>query len=134
MYELLAIKEYEATRDLFLQNVETKTINMCFDDSDVVSEKNNFDFMEIGKKYDCKIVLFGDTNLMNIGEQVECFVLDSNVKVGTKSLVKVRVDTDVYYVYKNSVFDHPLAEKFMFEYTRKDLIQVDNVTHEDLLV
>ncbi len=53
MYKIIKIRNYAATRDIELQNLNTNTINLCFDDSAVVSY-NNFDFIEEGKVYDCK--------------------------------------------------------------------------------
>lgn len=45
MYKIIKIRNYAATRDIELQNLNTNTINLCFDDSAVVSY-NNFDFIE----------------------------------------------------------------------------------------
>ncbi|HDM9267860.1 TPA: hypothetical protein P0409_001894, partial [Listeria innocua] len=60
MYKLLSINDSIATRTMELENINTKKIDTCFDDSSLVSIDNNFDFMEIGKEYDCKIKLFGE--------------------------------------------------------------------------
>ena len=48
MYKIIKIRNYAATRDIELQNLNTNTINLCFDDSAVVSY-NNFDFIEEGR-------------------------------------------------------------------------------------
>jgi len=132
MYKLLSINQSQATRTMDLQNIKTQTIDTCFDDSDVVSDKN-FDFMEIGKAYECKMLLFGVAHMMGVGEQCECIVLDTDVKLGNKHFVKVRITGDIYYVYQDDVESDLSIGKFMFEYTRKDLIQVNDVLHADLL-
>ena len=41
-----------------LKNLETGALEECFDDSALKSDKN-FEFMEIGSTYECKIELFG---------------------------------------------------------------------------
>ena len=52
------------TRDVILKNIATGTIDECFDESDVFS--NDFDFIKTGEKYDCKIYLFGDKELLAV--------------------------------------------------------------------
>lgn len=58
MYELIEIVSTDVTRFLKLKNIESGTIEDCFDDSAVVSDKN-FNFMKINQLYQCKIKLFG---------------------------------------------------------------------------
>jgi len=57
-----------ATSFLTLINEVTGTIDECFDDSlvkDVSGAMKDFEFMEIGKTYDCKITLLGDFTKVN---------------------------------------------------------------------
>ena len=54
MYKLLSIDAAAVTRNLMLQNTETNTVEKVFDDSDLINEGETFEFMEIGKTYDCK--------------------------------------------------------------------------------
>ena len=132
MYKLLSIKEYEATRDVYLKNVITETTDMCFDDSALVSESDNFDFMEIGKQYECKIRLFGETDISKLGELVECLIVEDNIKVGRAIYVKVKVNNDSYYVDREQAIPFLATGKFKYRYTRKDLIQVGDIMHQDL--
>jgi hypothetical protein len=41
MYKVISIEEYTATRDIKLQNMQTVTIETCFDDSALVSDKKS---------------------------------------------------------------------------------------------
>lgn len=59
MYELKEIINDDVTRFIKLKNMDSGIVEECFDDSAVVSE-SNFDFMEIGHQYECKIKLFGE--------------------------------------------------------------------------
>ncbi|EFR87763.1 hypothetical protein [Listeria marthii] len=132
MYKLLSINESVATRTVELENSNTKTIDTCFDDSALVSFDNNFDFMEIGKEYDCKIKLFGEPTATKSKKSVDCAIIDDNVIVGNALLVKISVNNNIYYVSQEKVIPYLSARKFEFEFTRKDLIQVEDVVHEDL--
>lgn len=53
--------------------------------------------------------------------------------VGTKEMVKVLVENNEYYIPRKKVEKCLEKEMFFFRYTRKDLIQVDNVLHSDML-
>lgn len=85
--------------------------------------------MEIGKKYDCKILLFGDTKQSSNKEKALCRVVRDNVICGKARLVEVSVDGDRYYVPRRDVTEQLEKGEFYYYYTRKDLIQVDNVVH-----
>ena len=97
MHRVLSIDNDEMTRNIELENMKTGTIDICFDDSALVSDKN-FDFMNAGEEYKCKIKLFGNvtTNLQE--NAVLCKVVEKDVSVGTKKMVKVSVETDEYYI------------------------------------
>lgn len=132
MYQLISVNDAMMTRDVWLKNLETGTVDFCFDDSAVVDDKNNFEFMEIGKTYDCKIELFGE----KIGKSEKstiCQVLERNVKVGDGLMVKLKVDADIYYIPENKLRGYGDVKVIDYYYTRKDLIQVDQVVHGDLL-
>ncbi|MGX7047948.1 hypothetical protein RU86_GL000622 [Lactococcus piscium] len=127
MHKLLSIKEAVATRNLELMNLNTSTIDLCFDDSAVTSFKN-FDFMEINEVYDCKIYLFGE--LDDSGEHLK-YIKD--VTIGSKDVSEVSNDKgDVYYIDKISTIDFSYKEKLLnYKYTRKDIIEVNDVVHPD---
>ena len=127
MYKLLSVEEAVATRSLELKNLNTGTIDLCFDDSAVTSFKN-FDFMEINEVYDCKIYLLGE--LDDVGESVT-YIKD--VIIGTRDLSEVsNKKGDVYYIDKISISEFTNNEKLLnYKYTRKDIIQVNNTIHPD---
>jgi hypothetical protein len=135
MHELIEIRSAAATRDLVLRNLETGTVDICFDDSAVVSF-DNFDFMQVGKQYECKISLFGSLGK----EGIElCYLNDS--MVGLRNISKATTATkDIYYVRRDcatllSLNDSSIniGSTFTFHATRKNLIQVNDKIHGDYL-
>lgn len=58
MYRVVSIDRDEMTKNIQIKNLETGTVDICFDDSSLVSDEN-FDFMREGNEYECKIKLFG---------------------------------------------------------------------------
>lgn len=132
MYKVIFIEEDEMTRNIKLENVETGTIDECFDDSALVGD-NCFDFMEIGKEYNCKIRLFGNIVKEKVDKVVQCRVVCRHTFVGTGNMVKVLVNNDEYYIPQKKFSELEAVELFYFRYSRKDLIQVNDVIHADLL-
>ena len=132
MYKVISISDDEMTRNIELENSDTGTIEECFDDSALISDIN-FDFLTIGKEYECKIKLFG-TVVQNMQDKtVICKILSKNEMVGTKEMVKVLVENNKYYIPRKKVEKYLDNEMFFFRYTRKDLIEVDNILHSDML-
>ncbi|MDF2596929.1 MAG: hypothetical protein K0R05_2797 [Anaerocolumna sp.] len=132
MYKVIFIEEDEMTRNIKLENTETGTIDECFDDSALVGD-NCFDFMEIGKEYNCKIRLFGNIVKETANKVVLCQLVCRNTSVGTANMVKVLVNNDEYYIPQKKLSELGDLELFYFRYSRKDLIQVNDVIHADLL-
>lgn len=132
MYELIEIIENDATRFLKLKNIDTNKIEECFDDSALVSNLN-FNFMQVGQIYDCKIKLLGRPVDNRTDRSVTCRFVSKEITIGHKSLVKVQIDNSQYYISKQKIKDYLSGESFNFDFTRKDLIQVDNVIHADLM-
>lgn len=132
MYKLLSVNQSVATRTLKLENMSTGTIDVCFDDS-ALTTFENFGFMEISKEYDCKIALFGDVVEKKNDKSISCRVLDTNVSVGEKILIRVKLCQDIYYLPKGQLENCTENQIIEYSYTRKDLIQVNNVVHGDLL-
>lgn len=132
MHELIEIIENESTRFVKLKNVNTCAVEKCFDDSAVVSS-NNFDFMRIGQQYECKIKLFG-TPVDELRDNcVICWLVDKNIIIGQKAMVEVKVNNNIYYIIRQKVKDYLNDDFFYFKFTRKDLIQVNDIIHADLL-
>ena len=48
-------------------------------------------------------------------------------------MVKVLVEADEYYIPIKKVNDFLDSKEFYFQYTRKDLIEVNEIIHADLL-
>jgi len=97
MYELILVEDDEMTRIVKLRNLDSGTIEECFDDSAVVSDEG-FNFMKVGQKYECKIKLFGKVVEEANDKSVLCTIVDRNVIIGTKNMVKITVGDDEYYV------------------------------------
>lgn len=132
MYKIIKIRNYAATRDIELQNLNTNTINLCFDDSAVVSY-NNFDFIEEGKVYDCKMELLGNFEHTKSDSNVIVTILESDVLIRNTKYLKVSIDSDIYYILMSDTKNFNLTQYMYYHFTRIDLIQVDNVIHGDCL-
>ena len=131
MYRIKDIKEYKMTRSVILENLNTGTVDECFDDSALVSKKC-FDFIKIGKSYNCKMKLFGEVVNSNINAAVLCKIISRDIMIGSWKMLKVLIGQDEYYIPQNKLKNLDI-NSFYFKYSRKDLIQVDNVIHADLL-
>ncbi len=132
MYKIIKIRNYAATRDIELQNLNTNTINLCFDDSAVVSY-NNFDFIEEGTVYDCKMELLGNFEHTKSDSNVIVTILESDVLIRNTKYLKVSIDSDIYYILMSDTKNFTLTKYMYYHFTRIDLIQVDNVIHGDCL-
>lgn len=131
MYKVLQIIDYAATRDVVIRNIETGTVDICFDDSIMVSNKN-FGFIEVGNKYSCKIQLFGNLT-DNAGDKTLLCIINKIILVGGKKMAQVLVNEDIYYISQYQVKEIKEGETFLFLCSRKDLIQVNDVIHEDFI-
>lgn len=132
MYELIDIVDDDATRFIKLKNIDTDIIEECFDDSAVVSD-NNFEFMQIGQKYECKIKLFGKPLAERTSNSIICNVVNREVVIGQRAMVEVEINNSKYYIPRQKVSEYLDNEFFYFCFTRKDLVQVNNIIHADLL-
>lgn len=132
MYKVISINDDEMTRSVELENITTGTINDCFDDSALVSDKN-FDFLKLQNTYNCKIKLFGNVVQEMQESTVLCKIICRNAVVGIKNMVQVLVENDEYYIPIKNVTHISDIDYFYFKYTRKDLIQVNEVIHGDFL-
>lgn len=132
MYKVIKIHDYAATRDVELKNMDTGTIDTCFDDSAVVSY-SNFDFIEEGKIYDCKMELFGDFDRKKTDSNVVVTILESDIIIGNTKYFKVSIGSDIYYILMSDAKDFEVTKNMYYHFTRTDLIQVDAVIHDDCL-
>lgn len=97
MYKVISISDDAMTRNVELENSNTGTIEECFDDSALIGD-TNFDFITIGKEYECKIKLFGTVVQDMQDKTVICKIISKNEMVGAKKMVKVLVDNNEYYI------------------------------------
>lgn len=132
MYRVISICDDEMTRIVKLENTITGTIDECFDDSALISGEN-FDFLMLENMYNCKIKLFGNVSNEMQDEAVLCKIICKNAVVGTKNMVQVLVENDEYYIPVKKVAHISDINYFYFKYTRKDLIQVNEIIHADFL-
>lgn len=132
VYKVLKINDYVATRTIELLNEKTGTIDECFDYSGLTSDDVNFEFMEKDMSYNCKIQLFGKQVKENTAKSVQCKIMNQ-VKIGIRTLVQVLIGGDEYYISQKDIGTIVKEGLIFFEYTRKDLIQVDDVVHINLL-
>jgi len=128
MYNLININEHVMTRDIKLKNLDTNVENICFDDSALKSDHHNFEFMKLNQEYRCRIELFGDT-VSEVDERVVECIVNKEVKIGKFDYIEVFVNREIYYVEKSKVSQNI----FFFKVSRKDIIQVNDVIHPDLL-
>lgn len=135
MHTLLSTEQAMMDRYVTLKNLETGTEDYCFDRSNFPEDSHpGFYFMKQGGVYNCKILLFGDTDIKEGFPVADCRVLDPNVKMGNCRFVKVAVGEDIYYVYYKDVRDVVSNGYFRFRWLRKDLVQVDDVLLSDYYV
>lgn len=128
MYKLLEIKQYVMTRDLIFLNEDTNSIELCFDylfwDSYEV---------EIGKYYDCKILLFGELRtdknqkITKGTDEVACKIIGKE-RLSEINCYKVEVNKDIYYVAESDLKE--FKNEFNYLFTRKDLIYIHECDEE----
>ncbi len=134
MHRLISTKQALMSRVVILRNELTGTEDRCFDDSEFPGyEYEGFYFMEPGKTYECKIALFGDMEPSDAAEKALCRVLREDVICGRVHMVEVKVGQDIYYVRRSDVEGQRGQREFYFYYTRKDLIQVNDVVNHHLI-
>lgn len=135
MHTLLSTEQAMMDRYVTLKNLETGTMDYCFDRSNFPEDSHpGFYFMKRGGVYDCRILLFGRTTFKERATFVDCRVLDPNVKMGNCRFVKVAVGEDIYYVYYKDVRDVIKNGRFQFHLGRKELIQVNEVALSDYYI
>ena len=132
MFKVIKIDRCSATTFIDMVNLDTGTIDKCFDDSAVVSYEN-FDFMKEGEIYDCKIELFGTFKDAADSLSSEVIIIETGVTVGKSKYLKVMLGNDIYFIPETESKNIELKRKMYYGFTRKDLIQVDDIVHADCL-
>jgi hypothetical protein len=127
MYKVISITDYEMTRDVELQNMDTGEIDLCFDDSALFSKDINFDFMKKGEIYDCKIKLFGVIESEKNKSNLKC----RTIKIlDYCNMVMAETNEGIYYIPISEFPDREIKNEFYYSYSRKDLIEVDGILHK----
>ena len=132
MHKIIHINEGKMTKFVDLLNLDTGTQEEVFDDSSVVSY-NDFEFMKENGIYNCKIELFGKFESKKTDDNVEIKLIESGVVIGNTKYFKVLIKNDEYYILESDADGLEIKEKMYYHFTRKDLIQVDDVIHADCL-
>lgn len=77
--------------------------------------------------------MFGETVCDSTKEYTECRIISDNLKIGEIPMVEVELDNNKYYIPREKVVKHLKCDSLKYSYTRKDLVQVDNIVHPDLM-
>lgn len=126
MFEVTAIDERIMDRDIYLMNVVTEKEEECFDNSIGYSDDNNFMFMKIGSKYECKILLIGDQAKEENKEACKLFFTEEGlIKIGKCQFLKVYLGNEEYYILADEILFNDEDEYILFDFFRKDLLEVD---------
>ncbi|MCL2053028.1 MAG: hypothetical protein FWG90_01105 [Oscillospiraceae bacterium] len=125
MYKLLSVSNAQVTRYLSLENCETGKIENVFDDSDLNHQGQlDFYFMEVGKTYNCKLLLFAD-----IAECIICSYTDKSIIIGNEKFFQVKHNNCTYFISNNDFSKISNKDSFEFCVLRKELLQVDNIAN-----
>lgn len=131
MYELLNITDFQMERDVYLKNLKTGMVERCFDDS-VGSSNHSFEFMEISKKYNCKIRLVGDqVNKLDADTEEIMMNKTSMQRIGKTNFLRVEVRENEYYVLSSDIHLKGKYPYFFLRILRKDLLEVDGTVSYD---
>ena len=126
MFEVVNIEERMMDRDIELKNIVTNKVEKCFDNSKGYSDDNNFSFMKIGLKYECKILLIGDQPKEETDDSTKFLLAeDLLVKVGQSKFIKVYLNEDEYYILNEGLSIKKGDKYILFDFFRKDLLEVD---------
>ena len=126
MYKVIAIKEYEFTRDIIVESQKSKQQYTVFDDSDLIGN-DQFSFVKEQEIYDCKIGI-----LYEVNRSGKIFYVLSQEKVGKMNLFKVsNSDGDNFYL--PSTTDVKIGSQINLIVKRYDLLSVNNVINDRTL-
>ncbi|MCQ9209269.1 hypothetical protein [Granulicatella seriolae] len=126
MFEVTDIDERIMDRDIYLRNIVTEKEEECFDNSIGYSDDNNFLFMRIGSKYECKILLIGDQTKEENKEVSKLFFAEErSIKIGKHKFLKVYLDEEEYYILEDEIVFNDEDKYILFDFFRKDLLEVD---------
>lgn len=126
MYKVVAIKNYEFTRDIIVESQNSKQQYTAFDDSDLIGN-DQFSFVKEQEIYDCKLGILGEANPSG-----ETFDVLSKEKVGKMNLLKVsNSDGDNFYLPATE--DIKIGSQIKLNVKRYDLLSVNNIINDRTL-
>ncbi|MGM9905813.1 hypothetical protein [Lactobacillus sp.] len=126
MYKVIAIKEYEFTRDIIVESQKSKQQYTVFDDSDLIGN-DQFSFVKEQEIYDCKIGILYEEN-----HSGKTFYVLSREKVGKMNLFRVsNSDGDNFYLPATT--DVKIGSQINLIVKRYDLLSVNNVINDRVL-
>lgn len=126
MYKVIGIKNYEFTRDIIVESIESKQTYVAFDDSDLIGN-DQFSFVQVQKIYNCKLGIMG-----NIDSSGETYTILSREHIGKMNLLKVSNSCgDYFYFPANSKVE--IGDNIKLIVKRYDLLAVNNVINDRTL-
>jgi hypothetical protein len=126
MYKIIAIKNYEFTRDIIVESQKSKQQYTVFDDSDLIGN-DQFSFVKGQGIYDCKIGILGETSPSG-----KIFDVLSREQVGKMNLLKVsNSDGDNFYL--PDIKDVKIGSQVKLSVERYDLLSVNNIINDRTL-
>lgn len=126
MYKVVAIRNYEFTRDIIVESQNSKQQYTAFDDSDLIGN-DQFFFVKEQEIYDCKLGILGEANLSG-----ETFDVLSKETVGKMNLLKVsNSDGDNFYLPATA--DIKIGSQIKLNVKRYDLLSVNNIINDRTL-
>ncbi len=133
MYKFLSAACGDVTRHLKLENCETGNVDLCFDSSMLKhNNQSDFSFMKIGEIFECKILLFGNASDMSAPitqNGIVCETVKQNIIIGKLEVVQIVSNKNTYFVAADDIKNLKDLSQFVFDFSRKDLIQVDDIIH-----
>lgn len=126
MYKVVAIRNYEFTRDIIVESQNSKQQYTAFDDSDLIGN-DQFSFVKEQGIYDCKIGM-----LYEVNHSGKTFYVLSQEKVGKMNLFKVSNSVDDNF-YLPATTDVKIGSQIKLIVKRYDLLSVNNVINDRAL-
>lgn len=126
MYKVVAIKDYEFTRDITVESQKSKQKYTAFDDSDLIGT-DQFSFARKQGVYDCKLGILG-----KVSSAGEPFTVLSRERVGKMNLLKVSNSAGDNF-YFPAPADVKVGSQIKLNVERYDLLAVNDVINDRTL-
>lgn len=126
MYKVVAIKDYEFTRDITVESQKSKQQYTAFDDSDLIGT-DQFSFVKEQELYDCKLGILG-----KVSSSGEPFNVLLRELVGKMNLLKVSNSAgDNFYLPATPGIE--IGNQIKLSVERYDLLAVNDVINDRTL-